>query len=516
MTITNRTVDSFEELDRKLKNLKFFARHFLMLRSKSGMQELFKFNRAQKHVHDKLEAQLKNHGKVRALVLKGRQQGCSTYVQARYFHKVLMEQGKKAFILTHENEATKNLFDITKRFYDKLPIGFFARAERSTAKELKFEELDSGYSIGTAGNKAVGRSQTIQLFHGSEVAFWQHAEDHSKGILQTISEDDGTEVILESTANGIGNYFHSIWQASIERKNNYQAIFVPWYWQDEYAVTDTDFKPSDEEERLLDLYGDDGLTQEHLAWRRLKISSFSNDEQAGRDHFKQEYPFSAAEAFLNPISNTFIGSNCVYKARNEQVYSESSKVVIGVDVAVGDGDKTAIIRRKGRAAYNLETFQNYNTMEIAGLLKHIIQKENPHKVYIDMIGIGQGVVDRLKEMGYRCVEGINVGRSANYKDKFKNLRAELWWEMREWLNGDMPVQIPDLDLLHSELTCLGYKYTSSGQLQLESKEELRNRGISSPDTADALALTFYSGQYEEDPQYEGVNWKVKEYNKHFT
>src|SRR4030095_1937231 len=108
-------------------------------------------------------------------------------------------RGKKAFILTHDKEATKNLFTMAQRFYDNLDPGLVPKADTANAKELYFKEFDSGYAVGTAGNKAVGRSQTIQLFHGSEVAFWQFAEEHSKGILQAISNEAGTEVILEST-----------------------------------------------------------------------------------------------------------------------------------------------------------------------------------------------------------------------------------------------------------------------------------------------------------------------------
>ena len=78
----------------------------------------------------------------------------------------------------------------------------------SNAKELSFPVLDSGYKVGTAGNKGAGRSSTIQYFHGSEVAFWPHAAEHAKGVLQAIPDAPDTEIILESTANGIGNYYH--------------------------------------------------------------------------------------------------------------------------------------------------------------------------------------------------------------------------------------------------------------------------------------------------------------------
>lgn len=483
------------ELINIVRDFVLFAPDCLVIRTKSGSVAPFKLNRAQLYAHEKLQAQLRDIGKVRALVLKGRQQGLSTYIQGRLFHKVITRLGTKAYILTHEAEATKNLFEMTQRYYDKLPRGLAPYADKSNSRELQFRKFDSGYAVGTAGNKGAGRSQTIQLFHGSEVAFWPNAEEHAKGVLQAISNEPGTEIILESTANGIGNYFHNMWKAAESGNGEYQAIFIPWYWQAEYTAPDANFMPTDEESFLLNIYGSQGLTNRHLAWRRLKIAEFSNDYDIGLESFKQEYPFSATEAFLNPIANVFINSKYVVKARKQRIESDS-RLVIGVDVAIGDTDRTAIIRRKGRVAYHLETFRNMNTMEIAGYIKRVIEQEKPHRVYIDCIGIGAGVVDRLREHNYHFVEGINVARSANNKDKFRNLRAELWSDMRDWLQQEMPVQLPDDDSLHGDLCNLGYKYDSSGRLLIESKDDLKSRGMPSPDTADALALTFYSGFFE--------------------
>ncbi len=479
-----------------------FAADCLVIRGKAGSLVPFTLNRAQLYAHEKLEKQKRETGKVRALVLKGRQQGLSTLIQGRYFWKMITRLGTKVYILTHEAEATKNLFEMTQRYYDKLPVGLACRADKSSSKELYFKSYDSGYAIGTAGNKGAGRSQTIQLFHGSEVGFWPNAEEHARGVLQAVSNEAGTEIILESTANGIGNYYHNMWKSAESNASEYIAIFIPWYWQNEYTASDEGFIATDEESFLLSIYSKDGLTLKHLAWRRLKIAEFSNDFDIGLESFKQEFPFSATEAFLNPIANVFINSKHVTKARKNRIdHNDANKLIIGVDVALGDTDKTAIIRRKGRVAYNLETFRNMNTMEIAGYLKHVIEKENPHRVYIDCIGVGAGVVDRLREHNFHFVEGINVARSANRKDKFRNLRAELWSDMREWLIQEMLVQIPDKDELHGDLCNLGYKYDSSGRLQIESKDDLKARGMPSPDTSDALALTFYSGFYEPDSDF---------------
>lgn len=479
-----------------IESLPLFASNFLSIRTKSGEIRKFKLNRAQLYIHERLETQLKETGKVRALILKGRQQGCSTYVQARYFHKVITQTGKKAFILTHESEATKNLFDMAKRYYDGLPKGLAPKSDATNAKELTFGALNSGYSVGTAGNKTVGRGQTVQLMHASEAAYYPNAEEHAKGILQAVSNEPGTEILMESTANGIGNYFYNMWMSATSGQSDFQAIFVPWFWQPEYTsqLKEGESSLSDEEHNLLQEHGKNGLTAEHLYWRRRKLLEFSNDYETGRELFNVEYPFTALDAFRNPVADRFIKVDLVNRARKGRVDS-SSPLVIGVDVAISDHDRTAIIRRKGRLVYNLETHFNLNTMEIVGLIRRIIDKERPAKLLIDCIGIGAGIVDRLLEIGYEQVEGVNVARSANDKDKFRNLRAELWHDMREWLAQESPVQIPDSDELLGDLTSLGYKFDSSGRLLIESKDDLRKRGMKSPDTADALALTFAVGDY---------------------
>lgn len=502
-----------EKLIQIIQSLPLFAQHFLHIRTKSGAVTPFLFNRAQQYLHDRLEVQKKATGKVRALCVKGRQQGCSTYVQARDFHIVTTSQGKKCFILTHEAEATKNLFEMTKRFYDSLPEGLIPVPDTSSAKELNFRTLNSGYAVGTAGNKSVGRSQTIQIFHGSEVGYWPNAEEHAKGILQAVPNEAGTEIILESTANGIGNYFYNMWMAASTGQSEFQAIFLPWYWQSEYTSSPREgelVNLTDEEQELMALYQDQGLTAAHLYWRRNKFLEFSNDFETAKELFNVEYPLTALDAFRNPVSNRFIHAGLVNKARKHRVESQAP-LVIGIDPAISDHDRSAIIRRKGRLVYNAETHFNLNTMELVGLIRRIIDKEQPAKVCIDCIGIGAGVVDRLLEIGYSVVEGVNVARSANDKDKFRNLRAELWHDMREWLAQESPVQVPDSDELLGDLTSLGYKFDSSGRLQIESKDELRKRGMKSPDLGDALAITFYVGDYGNTTMYQPTLIPEKSY-----
>lgn len=493
---------SEDKLIRVLKSLPLFAQNFLIIHDKSGAEIKFEFNRAQLYIHERLEAQCKATGKIRALVLKGRQQGVSTLIQARFFHKTITRRGKKSFILTHHADSTRALFEMTKRYSENLDKDLFPQPDKKNDNTLMYDGLGSGYRVGTAGSVEVGRGMTNQYLHLSEYAFYKDAAKIGMGLMNTVAEMADTEVIKESTANGIDNDFYTDWQEAKNGKSRYQAIFVPWYWQDEYCVEDDSFIPTGEEREWLQQFGADGLKAGHLNWRRIKMQDIKGDYAQKCRKFRQEYPFTDDEAFLSSITDTFIHVDHVKKARKTIVES-TANLVIGLDPARMGDDRTAIIRRKGRRAYNLETHYNIDTMELAGIIKRIIERELPKRVCIDCIGIGAGVVDRLHELGYTdIVIGVNVATKAEEPSIYKNCRAELWDRMRGWFIQDMPVEIPDSDELQMDLCGLGYKYDSSDRLQIESKDDAKKRGLLSPDTSDALMLTFYGGEYVMDGGYQ--------------
>jgi hypothetical protein len=483
-------MDSQEkEIRLKLKNdFVHYAAKCLKVRSKEIRIEPFILNKVQLYLHNIVEKQLAETGKVRVIILKGRQQGCSTYTEGRLYWRVTHKFGALAFILTHDSEATDNLFKMAVRFHDNCPALVKPSTKASNSKELIFGELESGYKIGTAGNKSVGRSSTIQFFHGSEVAFWPNAQEHAKGILQAIPNVPGTEVFLESTANGMGNYFHQQWQLAETKKSDYIPVFLPWYWQEEYvSPVPEGFKPTESEMELVHFYG---LTKAQLAWRRLKIVELSVSGADGEKAFKQEYPCNAVEAFQTSGEDAFISPDLVMRARKCSV-SEHGPLIIGCDPARFGDDRTSIIRRRGRVAYNLQSYTKKDNMEVAGILVRIIKEEKPAKIFVDLGG-GAGIVDRCRELGYGdIVIGVNFGERNTliYPERYVNKRAEMWGEMKNWL-CEAPVQIPDVDSLHADLCNVTYKIDSLSRVQLEKKEDMKKRGLQSPDEGDALALTF--------------------------
>jgi hypothetical protein len=321
-------------------DLPHYAKKCLRIRTKTGAIVPFELNQAQQHVHERLEKQLRETGRVRALLLKARQLGMSTYVEARYYHKTSHQHGIRAYILTHEDAATKNIFEMAQRYHDHCPEVVKPHTGASSAKELFFDLLDSGYRVATAGTKGTGRSATIQLFHGSEVAYWPNAETHAAGAMQAVPAADGSEIILESTSNGPEGLFYKMCLEAHTGESDWQLIFIPWFWMDEYRLPVPEgFELTDEERQ----YGEEhGLDAEQLAWRRAKIR-----ELDGVWNFRREYPATAEEAFSAERPGALWNRQLLADGRRK--HSEVPPIqryVVGVDPATSantESNETGII-----------------------------------------------------------------------------------------------------------------------------------------------------------------------------
>ena len=505
--------------DRAIKrlhgDLTLYATECLKIKNKTGELVPLVFNRAQQYLHEKLVEQKRRTGMVRAILLKGRQQGFSTYIAARFFHQTSMNKGVETFILTHEQPATDNLFDMVERFYEHSPLRPSLGA--SNAKELAFNKLDSGYSVGTAGSKAIGRSKTIQRLHGSEVAFWQNAADHFAGVVQTVPLEAGTEIILESTGHGVTGEFHKRWQQAEAGIGDYEAIFVPWHWEAGYRrPVPANFVLDEEEAEYRELHD---LDLEQMVWRRAKIA------EIGEAKFKQEYPANPDEAFQDINHDSFIQADHVIRAR-KNTCEGIGPLVIGIDPSRFGDDRFSIAWRRGRKVIKVESRTKIGTVEAVGWLKTIIDRDRPARVFMDVGGGGDRIFDILESYGSpydRVVKLVNFGGAPQEPVQFlrdgtkragpKNRRAEIWGRSKDWLEQEGGADLPDQDSLQADACGPGYHYDlTTQQLVLESKEHMRDvRKIRSPDEWDAVALTFSEPVREprekpaEKPKYRTVS-----------
>lgn len=206
------------------------------------------------------------------------------------------------------------------------------------------------------------------------------------------------------------------------------------------------------------------------------------------------------------------------KARDVAV-NEAAVVIWGLDVARFGDDSSALAKRRGN--HMLEPVREWwgkDTMQTAGLIKAEWDKtpedKRPKAINVDVIGIGAGVVDRLKELQLPVV-GVNVAESESIRSgadvSFNRLRDELWWRGREWLEA-RDCKLCDDDETIGELTTPTYKFLSNGRIQVERKDELRKRGVKSPNRADAWLLTFHEGGFPDvgpsnnEGHYSAVGW----------
>jgi len=176
--------------------------------------------------------------------------------------------------------------------------------------------------------------------------------------------------------------------------------------------------------------------------------------------------------------------------------SPSGDIVWGLDPARFGSDSTVLVKRQGRKVTQIKSFDDYDTMSIVGIVTHdylrTAQEERPDRVCVDVIGLGAGVYDRMKEVGTCPAVAVNVAEKSNYPKEYKNQRAECYDRMREWFFKNN-VDVPDAKGLKSQTSTITYKFASNGSMQIVEKDKYKkdNPTIGSPDIADAMMLTFY-------------------------
>jgi hypothetical protein len=491
--------ETLERLARYRKDLDQYTQDCLTIRDKGGNIMRFPgFNSAQRYVDKRLEDQIAETGRARAIILKGRQQGVSTYIAARYYRRATLHRGVGVYILAHEQPASDNLFKMVDRFQTNNPLA--PHTGVSNVKELEFDRLDSSYVVATAGQKAGGRGRTINLFHGSEVAFWQSAGEHFASSVQTVPDMPGTEILLESTGNGASGEFYERWQDAVALKGDYQAIFIPWFWQTEYSRSagpsfELSHEPGDNgvsESEYAALFN---LSPDQMAWRRAKVAELRSVQL-----FDQEYPASPEMAFATGDSKrSFIVPIQVLRARKRTGVTGAGPLIIGADPSGPGKDRFAVAARQGARLLWVEHRQMPETPEAVLWLQSIIDEHKPDRMFIDLGNIGHAVFSYLKALGApytSIIRGVNFGSPSQAKIARpkvpgpKNRRAEMWDRAREWLLSDEGVQVPDIDMLQADLTAPRIKPLLSNDFLLESKDDMRKRGVRSPDLADAFILTF--------------------------
>ena len=285
-------------------NTKQYIEKYIKIRDKAGKIIDLRINQGQQKLYNAIKSQYDNNKPIRIIVLKARQIGFSTLTESIIFKNTATKFNVNAGIITHKEEATTNLFNMSKRMYDNLPDDMKPSLKRSNAKELIFDNdqgtgLKSKIKCMTAGSSGVGRSDTFNYLHISELAFWgNNAKETTIGLFQAVPNLPNTMIVIESTANGF-EYFKELWDMAVKGESDFIPVFVGWNELDDYKMPYTGFELTDYEKNLQRIYN---LSLEQLSWRRWCIkNNCGGDEQ----QFKQEYPINPQEAFIS-------SGNCVF------------------------------------------------------------------------------------------------------------------------------------------------------------------------------------------------------------
>lgn len=289
------------------------------LQIKSGNTRIgLRYNNPQRKISGTLTALEASNKPVRMVILKARQMGVSTVISGFVFQDTSTRHYVNSLVAAHKDESSVYLFGMYKMFFKYLPVELRPMTTYSSRKEIVYANsdwesatttertgmdpgLDSRLSVVTAGGESIGRSQTIDNFHWSEVAFTPDAETTHMAVMQSIPKPPFPgRVFYESTANGSSGLFYDLFWDAWRGKNDWTAVFLPWFDYERYSMpVPPGFALSGEEYKLKTTFN---LTNEQLAWRRWVLE---NELKGSVDKFHQEYPSSPEEAFQSKTNCAF-------------------------------------------------------------------------------------------------------------------------------------------------------------------------------------------------------------------
>jgi hypothetical protein len=488
-----------------MANFPYYSKNILKVAPAAGGAPVpFELNLTQRYIHARLEEQKKECGYVRAVILKARRHGASTVVGGRFYHRTSTNPGMRAFILSHHSRTTQVLFNMTKRFHKEAPLPIQPDISKANVYNLSFDTLGSEYSVGTAGSAEIGRGDSIQLFHGSEVAYWENTDRITAGVMQAIELLKGTEIILESTANGKGNKFYRMCMDAVNGIGDYILIFAPWYWHKAYSrPVPLNFTPTQEEIELLNtpimIPSETGLplipskmTLEQIYWRRMKIVEFRNEANP-LGKFKQEYPGTISEAFQSS-GNSLIVPSKIVSARKANIQDPNAPLLMGCDLA-RSGTQIVFSYRRGREFVDYEKIPHVYISEnptniLTSIIAQRIETRNVDKCFIDY-GHGHGVFDNLKSLGYaKNVVLVHFNESPLDKDLYLNKRSEMIILVQQWFH-EGGVSVPDKEELEINLLSVpDYENNARGLKFIIAKKVIEQETGVDLGIFDSFALTF--------------------------
>lgn len=329
-------VNGQQFIEMLLEDFELYADSCLKIQTKAGELVPFKLNRPQQIFLELCKKQLAETGRIRMVIVKGRQMGISTFIEGILFRMSQMMPNHHVKVIAHDSEAVVRIFDMAKRFYKYLPEFVRPMTKFNNRQELTFANpsadaqtlqenpgLDSSFGVYTAGSKGAGRSATLRGIHASEVPHWGDSAGKTMlGLLNSVPKageaTNGTMVFIESTAKGVGDYFYRrYYKAKAARakgdedensaERGFWPVFLPWYLMDEYTLAvPENFTPLEEERKLMEEeqvdweYPNPATGKKTLSAGQIMFmrQTLEDDCEGDLEMFRQEYPLTDDEAFV--------------------------------------------------------------------------------------------------------------------------------------------------------------------------------------------------------------------------
>jgi len=356
------------------------------------------------------------------------------------------------------------LFAECKRWIKELPTPI------KSLLEMKSDRIELGSSPTEAFISArTSRSESPESLAGVHADHVLLVVDEASGVPESVFEaaygsmsgKDATTILLGNPTRSSGYFYET-----------HTRLRDSW-WTKQVSCLDSPL-----------------VSPDFIAEMELKYGADSN---AMRVRVLGEFPLAE--------DDTLISLHAVEQASKRVVEQpEGTPVVWGLDVARYGDDASVLCIRQGRHLQALHRWKKLSLMELSGRVLDLLNSadEPPEEILVDSIGLGAGVLDRLRELDISA-RGVNVSESPAMADRYANLRAELWDLTKSWFNEE--VQIPNDDSLIADLTAPRYSFNSSGKMIVESKAETKKRLGRSTDFADSLVLTFASTAAGASGQY---------------
>ena len=351
------------------------------------------------------------------------------------------------------------LFAELKRWINELPEGLQSILN---TKSDRVEHTSAPAEMFISARTS--RAETPEALAGVHSEHVMLVVDEASGVPEQVFEaaagsmsgHNATTIMLSNPTRSSGTFFES------------QTRMADSWWTRRWSCVDSPLVSDEFVQEMRERYGE--------------------ESNAYRIRVLGEFPLAD--------DDTIIPYHLIENAthRDVQIDEEHTSVVWGLDVARFGTDKTALCKRQGPVVSEIMAWQGLDLMQTVGRVvaeyEALPPSRQPTQILVDSIGVGSGVVDRLRELGLP-VRGVNVAEAPSMGDTYLNLRSELWFKTKAWLE-DRSCKLPKNDKLIAELSSIRYSFTSSGKMKAESKDEMRKRGLTSPDLADALCLTMAS------------------------